>query len=835
MAFRRPLASLAIVALIAFAGLVAFTATSAGAEDLTYQLPPQVLVDFVDAPPTPAVSISPTREWMLLMARPNLPPISELAESELRLAGLRLKPRTNGPSRGGYVTGLTLKRLDDLSERPITGLPIDARISGVRWSPDGSRIAFVLTGRTEVTLWTAAATDGKAKQLSERPLNTAFGFTSAWLPDNRTLVCLAIPARRGPEPVADLTPTGPLVQENLGKTTPARTYQDLLKNPYDETLFEHYVSAQTLRVDVDGKVKELGAAALITGIEPSPDGRFLLVTSVHRPFSYAVPYYYFPERSEVWDLDGNLVKLIADTPLQEGVPITNDSVPIGPRGMTWRDDVPSTLIWAEAQDGGDAATDATVRDLVMTYAAPFAGSPAPLLPLGYRYAGSAWTDDGRVLISERWWKTRRVRTWLVNGNAPEDPAGLLPVWDRSSEDRYNDPGRPVQLPDASGRSLIVTTPDGRSIFLSGQGASEEGNRPFLDRFSLDTREAQRLWRSEAPFYESVISLLDDDGQRALTSRESQEQPANYFIRDLGDGSLKQLTAFPHPTPQLLGMTKELIHYTRADGVKLTGTLYLPPGYTKEQGPLPVMMWAYPQEFKSADAAGQVTDSPYRFDRVSGMSSLVWLTRGYAVLDDPSMPIVGEGETEPNDTYVQQLVASAQAAADEVARLGVGDPNRLAVGGHSYGAFMTANLLAYSDIFRAGLARSGAYNRTLTPFGFQSEERTLWQAPEVYAAMSPFNHANTLDEPLLMTHGQADNNSGTFPIQSERMFDALKGLGKTTRLVMLPAESHGYRARESVLHMLWESDRWLEAVREERGTAPGEGRGGTQVTLRSFIR
>ena len=435
MAFRRPLACLAFVTLVAFTGLARHRTTSADAEDLTYQLPPQVLVDFVDAPPTPWVTISPTREWMLLMARPNLPPISELAEPELRLAGLRLKPRTNGPSRGGYVTGLTLKRLDDLSERPITGLPADARIGGVHWSPDGSRIAFVVTGQTDVTLWTAATADGKAKQLTKRPLNTAFGFSSAWLPDNRTLVCLAIPDGRGPEPVADLTPTGPVVQENLGKTTPARTYQDLLKDPYDETLFEHYVSAQTLRVTSTARSRRLGAPALITGIEPSPDGRYPLVTSVHRPFSYTVPYYYFPERSEVWDLDGKLVKLIADTPLQEGVPTAYDSVPIGPRSMTWRDDVPSTLIWAEAQDGGDAATEAPVRDLVMTYAAPFDGSPAPLLPLGYRYAGADWTDDGRVLISERWWKTRRIRTWLVNGNAPEDPAGLVPVWDRSSEDR----------------------------------------------------------------------------------------------------------------------------------------------------------------------------------------------------------------------------------------------------------------------------------------------------------------------------------------------------------------------------------------------------------------
>ncbi len=806
MAFRLSPATLALTALLA---AVALTATMVTAEDLSYQLPPQALVDLVDAPPTPAVAVSPDREWMLLLARPNLPPISELAEPELRLAGLRIKPRTGGPSRAGFVTGLTLKRVDDLSERPITGLPANPRIGGLRWSPDGARIAFTVTGETDITLWTASVADGQAKQLTARPLNAVFGFSPAWLPDGKTLVCLAVPAGRGPEPSADPTPAGPVVQENLGKTSPARTYQDLLAGPHDEALFEHYASAQALRVTLDGKVQEIGSPALITGLEPSPDGRYLLVTSVHRPFSYRVPYYYFPETSEVWDLDGKLVRRIADTPLQDGVPTSYDSVPIGPRAMTWREDAPATLIWAEAQDGGDAAVEAAVRDHLLTLAAPFQDEPRLLLPLGYRFAGAQWTADGRGIVGERWWKTRRTRSWLVDGDAPADPAGLVPIWDRSSEDRYGDPGAPLLASDPRGRSLVVTTPDGGSIFLTGQGASEEGNRPFLDRFTLSSRETQRLWRSEAPHYESVVALLDREGRRLLTSRESQEEPANYFLRDLAEGSLRRLTAFPHPTPQLLGMTKELIHYGRADGVKLTGTLYLPPGYDKDQGPLPVVMWAYPQEFKSAAAAGQVSDSPYRFDRVSGMSSLVWLTRGYAVLDDPSMPIIGEGEEEPNDSYVTQLVASAQAAADELTRRGVGDPGRLAVGGHSYGAFMAANLLAHSDIFRAAVARSGAYNRTLTPFGFQSEERTLWEAPEVYAAMSPFNHADAIDEPILLIHGEADNNSGTFPIQSERMYDALKGLGKTVRLAMLPCESHGYRARESVLHMLWETDRWLE--------------------------
>lgn len=221
------------------------------------------------------------------------------------------------------------------------------------------------------------------------------------------------------------------------------------------------------------------------------------------------------------------------------------------------------------------------------------------------------------------------------------------------------------------------------------------------------------------------------------------------------------------------------------------------------------MWAYPAEFKSADAAGQVKDSPYKFNRISYWGPQAFLTMGYTVLDNFSVPIVGEGDKEPNDTYIPQLVASAEAAVDEVVRRGVADRNRIAVGGHSYGAFMTANLLTHTRLFKAGIARSGAYNRTLTPFGFQAEERNYWQAPDVYNAMAPFNYADHIKDALLMIHGEQDNNSGTFPIQSERMYAAVKGLGGTARLVLLPNEAHAYRARESIMQMLAEMNNWLE--------------------------
>lgn len=429
-----------------------------------------------------------------------------------------------------------------------------------------------------------------------------------------------------------------------------------------------------------------------------------------------------------------------------------------------------------------------------------------------RVSGITWGDDRRAMVTESWWLTRRVRTWLVAPGVA-DVAPML-LFDRSTEDRYADPGSPVTTRNAFGRvGLLLLNADQTKIYLKGLGASPEGDRPFLDEFDLATRQARRLWRSQPPHYENFLAFLDDHRRTALTRRESVSEPPNYFRRTLGEPdeakALAPITRFPNPYPQFDDVRKELISYRRADGVALSGTLYLPPGRGPLDGLLPTLLWAYPREYKNAAAAGQVRESPHRFIRVNVLGALPFLLAGYAVLDDPTMPIIGEGSTHPNDTYVEQLVSSARAAVDELVRRGVTDPRRVAVAGHSYGGFMTANLLAHSDLFRAGIARSGAYNRTLTPFGFQSEQRTFWEAPEVYAAMSPFNHAHKVRDPLLLIHGAADNNTGTFPIQSERFFNALKGHGATARYVQLPHESHGYRARENVLHMLWEMENWLD--------------------------
>jgi len=781
-------------------------AQSAGS--LPYQTPPPALMELIDAPPTPAVDVDPTNTWLLIMDRPNLSPIDELAQPELRLAGLRINPRTWTASRRGFYSGLTLQNIRTGVAKPVSGLPDGVRIQHVEWSPDARHLAFTVLGDDALTLWLVGVDSAKARRLGEFVLNSTFGVPFQWMSDNRTLVCKLRPEQPVEIPAEPLVPEGPVIQEATGRKAPARTYQDLLQNPHDEALFEIFTTTQLAMVNLDGEKTLLGEPAIYAGVDPSPDGRYLLVQTIHRPFSYTVPLSRFPRSSEIWDRRGQVVRLLADLPLAEYVPIAFDAVPTGPRSVSWRSDVPATVCWVEAQDQGDPKVDVKVRDKMFALATPFTEKPRELLALEMRFGGVIWGQDDLALVNEWWWKTRRIRSWRFAPGAADASPTLM--FDRSLEDRYNDPGSPLLRRNEAGQAVLLTADEGRTLFLRGAGASPEGDRPFLDRLSLADMKTQRLWRSEAPYYEQVVRLLDPEKMVALTQRESVTEPPNFFLRELKGENLTRVTAFPHPTPQLKDVQKEMIHYERADGVKLTATLYLPPGYDPAaDGPLPLLMWAYPQEFKSADAAGQVTDSPYRFIRVGWWSPVIWVAAGYAVLDDPAIPIVGEAEVEPNDTFIKQLQQGAAAAVDEVVRRGVARRGHIAVGGHSYGAFMTANLLAHTDLFAAGIARSGAYNRTLTPFGFQSEERTFWEAPEIYFAMSPFMHAHKINEPLLMIHGQADNNAGTFPMQSERLYDAVKGLGGTARLVMLPHESHGYRARESIMHMLWETWMWLE--------------------------
>jgi dipeptidyl aminopeptidase/acylaminoacyl peptidase len=764
-----------------------------------YRLPPQDVVDILDAPPPPSVVVSPDHEWLVLAHRKSMPSIADMAQPMLRIGGRRINPMTNGSFSPPLTTGYSILRVSDGSERQVD-LPYQDGWGSPDVSPDGSVFFTTRTTEEGIELWVGDLAAASARRLLGPMLNGARGGACSWMPDSESLLCHAVLEGRGSPPEAPTVPAGPVVQENLGLVAPVRTYQDLLENPHDEALYDYYMTSQPMLVDVSsGNVTSIGVAGVYAGLSVSPSGEYLLAERRERPYSYLVTDRSFPMDVEVWDRSGEVVARVADVPLRETVPI--GGVESGPRNFDWMRGEDHTLVYVQALDGGDTRSPADVRDRVMLLDAPFAEAGRELIRTQYRYAGMGRGEGDLVLVYESDRSSRMRRTWKIDVSG-EESAVLL--FERSTEDRYGDPGSPITSTDTRGDRIIVQ--DGDWIFLSGPGGSDDGDRPFLDRFNIETGETERLWRAEVGTYEDILALLDDTGARVLTQRQTPTDFPNYFIRDMGSGSAEQITFFDDPHPELSAVSKQLITYEREDGVQLSGTLYLPPGFT-EGDVVPAVVWAYPREYANEDLAGQVRGSPYRFTRITGYSHLFFLTQGYAVLDGATIPIVG-GDVA-NDTYVEQLVSSAQAAVDVLVERGISQADKIGVGGHSYGAFMTANLLAHSDIFAAGIARSGAYNRTLTPFGFQSEQRTFWEAPDLYFEMSPFMHADKINEPMLMIHGIADNNSGTFPVQSERMYHALKGHGATVRLVMLPHESHGYRARESVMTALAEMIEWFD--------------------------
>lgn len=780
------------------------TSVSLAQDNQGYQRPPEEIAKLVEAPLTPAIIISPDKSWMALMDRSDYPSIEELSRPELRIAGLRINPENFGPSRNNFFIGLKFKNLKDMKEYSVNGLPTPLQISNTSFSPDGKKFTFLQTYPDRIELWLVDVSTASAKPLTKKKINATLANPVAWLSNSSTIIFLAaVESKKLPEKTR--VPAGPVIEENLGKKAPARTYQDLLKNPYDETLFDYHCTSQLYSISLDGTEKAVGVPGVYSTQSVSPDGSFVLAKVIHRPYSYLVPANLFPQLVQVMDMNGNVVKKLVDVPLGDNVPVGFNAVIKGPRGHAWRADQPSTLYWAEAQDQGDPKIKAEIRDKVIQLSAPFTGNPSDVISLPLRYAGMMWGNEKLAMVNEIWWADRKIRTYQID---PSNLSKKKVLFDRSYEDAYTDPGDIVTTFNQYGRSVILINSD-NSIYLDGDGSSPQGDRPFLSKMDLTSGKITNLWKSDAPYYEFVVSFIDPKKGTFITSRESQNETANYFIHTIGSKNVTAVTSFPHPYPQIKDVKKQVLKYKRPDGVDLTADLYLPPGYKKEDGPLPTFLWAYPAEFKSKDNAGQVKGSPYTFTRISSGSPIYWVVRGYAVLDNASIPIVGEGDAEPNDTYIEQLVASAKSAIDYGASLGYVDPKRVGVGGHSYGAFMTANLLAHSDLFKAGIARSGAYNRTLTPFGFQQEERTYWEAPEVYNKMSPFSYADKVKTPVLFIHGEADNNSGTFPIQTERFYNAIKGHGGTARYVLLPYESHGYRAKESIMHMLWEMDNMLE--------------------------
>ncbi len=778
-------------------------------EKLVYQQPPDKILELVDVPLAPTVLMDHRRENMLLLYRNAYKTIAELSETELRLGGLRIDPVTNIGSRTNYYNDLRVRKVSGAmdSDRSISGLPDAPRLANFTWSPDQELVAFTHTAATGVEVWVADLGAATARRLTGARVNANMRDVINWFEDGKSLLIKMLPPDREPLiDVATAVPSGPTISVADGKKAQNRTYQDLLSNPNDEFNFEQLARSVIARVGLDGTVSDFLPAAMYNDIGFSPDGNYVMVETLSRPFSYLVPYSRFPATTTVYTSAGARVQVVNDQPLVEDLPQGFMATTDGRRGVQWRGDKPSTLIYVKALDGGDPAVEVDHRDELFELEAPFAGDGRSLVKLINRYAGVEWGDEHTAVAYDRWWDTRNSKVYVFDPARTDGTPKVL--FDRNYQDSYSDPGDFVTTRNAYGSEVLAL--DGSRAFLIGEGFTDRGQFPFVRAMDLESGDTEDLYTST--YTDQVEDLMDYDPetQRLLVRMESAVDYPNYYFRDLVGGKTVQLTDFDNPFKSLQNVHKEVITYRRDDGLELSATLYLPVGYdTVAKEKMPMIMWAYPREYKDKASAAQSTSNPNQFTYPSYGSPVYWVNRGYVVLDDAAFPIVGEGAEEPNDSFRKQLVANAKAAIDAVDNMGYIDRDRVAVGGHSYGAFMVANLLSHSDLFAAGIARSGAYNRTLTPFGFQSEQRNYWEAPEVYNTMSPFMHAEKMKTPLLLVHGEADNNSGTYPLQSDRYFNALKGLGATVRLVMLPKESHGYRAKESILHVLWEQDQWLE--------------------------
>jgi dipeptidyl aminopeptidase/acylaminoacyl peptidase len=786
--------------------IVLIVCISTNAQDaINYQLPPKTIMDLALAKPTPSISVDNKGEWMLVIERNSYPTVEELGQPEVRVAGMRINPGNFSLSRQNFINNFTLKNIKTGKDYRISGLPLNLLSTTAMWNEKQNKIAVTNVTATQVDLYVIDVSTQKAMKVNKAPLNIVMGGAFIWVDDNTLLYKTTVQSASA-MPKKPITPKGPTVQENYGSAAPRPTFQDLIKSPYDESLFEFFAKAQLVK-NVNGVETKINVPAIYTSINVSPDKKYLLVRTINKPFSYAVPAFGFNATVSIHDISGKLVKELAKLPSAETAPAGNDNVQDVPRAIIWRDDEAATVVWCKPLDGGLIKNNADYRDAVYALSAPFSGEAKELFKTKNRYNGTAWGNSSFALVYEL--HRSKQRMWM---NRVNPSTGVMEIlMERSANDAYNDPGNPVTTKNQFGREVVI--PENNQLLMNNTtGASPKGDLPFLARFDLATKKNEILWRCSEDVYEVIVDVLDPATLKVLTRRETQTAVPNYWIKIPNTMQKEeQVTSFANPYPALEGISKQKISYKRTDGVDLTGDLYLPKGYdAARDGRLPILMWAYPREFTNARDAAQVRGSQNMFTRINWGSPVYWVTQGYAVLDNAEMPIVStSADKKPNDDFIEQLKLNARAAIDKLSEMGVGDSTRVGVGGHSYGAFMTAHLLSHTNWFKAGIARSGAYNRSLTPFSFQNEDRTYWQAPQLYFDMSPFSYAHKIKTPILLVHGEADDNTGTFPIQSERMFQALKGNGGNVRYVTFPYEAHGYRGKENILHLLWEEHVWLE--------------------------
>jgi len=778
-------------------------------ENLTYQKPPKEIMELFDYQRAPGVIMDEKKETMVFTYTNTYKTLDDLNQEEMQLGGLRINPVTNIASAVTYINNLKIRKIQEKEATQVKGLPGNPKITYLTWSPDEKKLAFTNATANSLELWVLDVTTAIASKITDKVLNANLGRPFNWYKDSQNLLVKTVPANRpalidGKKGIA----SGPTISVSDGSKSQNRTYPDMLKNKSDEANFETLVTSELYKINLAGQAELFKGKDMYMNESFSPDGNYLMITTILKPFSYIVPLNRFPSKSNVYDLNGNLVKLVNDVPLNETMPKGFMAVRKGKRNMMWRNDKQASLYYTEALDEGDPAKKVEFRDAIFQWDVPFKAEPKLILKTTDRFAGIIWGSETVAIAYDNWFDTRNVNTYLFNPSDANQQAKIINR--RNSQDVYSDPGNYETRKNQFGVDVLLV--DNDNLFLIGDGFTPKGQFPFIDQFNLKTLKTSRIYQSVlTDKMERIISLMDVKKGEVFVQLQSKTEYPNYFIRNLKKRIAPiAVTQFPNPFESIKDVEKTLIKYKRKDGVDLSGTLYLPAGYDKtKKEKLPLLIWAYPAEYKDKNSAGQVTTNPNEFTFPYYGSFVYWVTRGYVVLDDAAFPIIGEGNAEPNDTFIEQLVANAEAAINAVDSLGYIDRKRVAVGGHSYGAFMTANLLTHSNLFACGIARSGAYNRTLTPFGFQNEQRNYWEAKDVYNTMSPFMNAEKMKTPMLLVHGEADNNPGTFTLQTERYFQALKGLGAPVRMVLLPKEAHSYVAKENLMHLLWEQDQMFE--------------------------
>ena len=792
-----------VIALLAFSMLLVYGKAQ---ETAVYQKPSKDISDLLLAPPTPTISVDGKAQYMLVMERSFYPTVEELGQPEFKIAGLRINPNNFSLSRQNFIKKLSLQNIVTGKNITLAGMPNNLSALSPSWNPSENKIAFYNVTANAVDVWVIDIKTSTCSKINKSPVNIVLSSNIIWLDDATVLYKINTnnAAQMQKKPI---TPKGPTIQESIGKVAPSVTYQDLIKSPYDEYAFEFLASAQLVK-NKNGVETKIGSPAIISSLDLSPDRNYVLTRTINKPFSYLVTVNGFASSINVIDINGKLIKTIADLPSSETTPSGYDNVQNVARAFDWKDDEPATITYAMPLDSGMMKKNIPSHDVVMALAAPFTGNPKELFKTSTRYIRTTWGDEHIALVTEmlRSKQQYKVSRYDASNNS------LTTLYQGNMTDAYTNPGSPVTTKNKFNREVIATINKGQAILMNNTtGASPKGDLPYIASFDLNTKTNNIIWRSAEDNFEMVMEVIDFNNLKVITRRETEKEVPNYYIRSIKENNKIQITNFKNPYQSMEGVTKEKIKYKRKDGVDLTGDLYLPKGYDKtKDGPLPTLLWAYPREFTNAADASQIRGNQHKFTMLNWGSPIFYVTQGYAILDNAEMPIVAtSADKKPNDDFVNQLILNATAAIDKLVELGISDRNKIAVGGHSYGAFMTVNLLAHSNLFKAGIARSGAYNRTLTPFGFQNEERTFWQAKDLYLEMSPFAYADKIKTPLLMTHGEMDDNTGTFPINSERLYAAIKGHGGTVRFVYLPYEAHGYKGKENVLHLLWEQGRWLD--------------------------